>query len=277
MRSKVYAIFAAMFLLLSACSEKKPETAQPEKPAVLQAADSSGIRPANFVWGVQKHRMIDFYFQPTDSLRIFAPELLKKALEIYQFCCEVMLWSTPEPVEFYCYQDMPTMTMYTSREEPFVLGNRIYYGYGPPFGRQFAEFVMSKLPGGPSRFAFLQEGIPILLDYTGRNYHHATNNFIGEGLIHSVSELTTNDEYLQLKENMREIEAASLAGYIMWEWGYEKFMQIYHSEKEFPEALKEATGVDVAQLQKQWLLFLPEHTVEKEAERDSAVQSGGGQ
>ncbi len=278
MRSLVQAILAAIVLLIFACSEKKPETAQPEKPVQqqLQAADSSGIRPVNFVWGSQQHRMINFYFQPTDSLRKFAPDLLKKALEIYKFNCEVMLWYTPEPVEFYCFEDMQTMTMYTSRDVPFFLGNRIYYGYGPPFGRPFAEFVMSKLPEGPSRFAFIREGLPMLLDYTGRNYHQATFNFIGEGIIDPVSSLTTNEEFLKLKGAMREIEASSLCGYMMWEWGYEKFMKIYHSDKDFPAALKEVTGVDVAQLEKQWLEFLPEHTDEKENARQAEMLQGGG-
>ncbi len=81
MRSLVIAILSAIVVLFIACSEKKPETAQPEKPVQqpLQAADSSGIRPVNFVWGNQQHRMINFFFQPTDSLRMFAPDLLKKA------------------------------------------------------------------------------------------------------------------------------------------------------------------------------------------------------
>lgn len=278
MRSLVQAILAAIFLLTIACSEKKPEAAKTEKPVQqqLQPADSSGIRPVNFVWGNQQHRMINFLFQPTDTLRMFAPDLLKKALEIYKFDCEVLQWFTPEPVEFYCFENMETMAMYTSRDVPFFLGNRIYYGYGPPFGRPFAEFVMSKLPDGPSRFAFIHEGVPMLLDYTGRNYHQATFNFIGEGKIHPVATLTSNAEYVQLNQAMREIEAASLCGYMMWEWGYEKFMKIYHSDKEFPEALKEATGADVAQLEKQWLAFLPEHTDEKEDARREATQQGGG-
>lgn len=269
MRLFTIASLVAVLALLYACSEKKSETPPPAQVVQqpLQAPDSAGIRQPNFAWANQKHPMIDFYFQPTDTLRGYAVDLLKKALEIYRFCCEVMLWSTPEPIEFYCYADMPTMTQHTSREQPFVLGNRIYYGYGPTFGRPIAEFVMSKLPEGPSQFAFVREGVPMLLDYTGRNYHQATFNFIGEGIIHPVASLTTNEEYLRLKPAMREIESASLCGYIMWEWGYEKFMKIYHSDKPFPEALKEATGADVAQLENQWLKFLPEHTDEKEAQR----------
>ena len=276
MRSLISMILLATIVLAAACSEKKPEAAKSEPAVTLGAADSTGVRPANFVWGSQKHPMIAFYFEPVDSLRAIAPELLKKSLEIYQFSCEALQWTTPEPIEFYCYKDVPTLAMYTSRREPFFAGNKIYYGYGPPFGRVFAEFVISKLPQGESQFAFIREGMPMLLDFSGRNYHHSTNNFITDGSIHPVSLITNNSEYLKQNQGMREVEAASLVAYMMWEWGYEKFMMIYHSDKSFDEALKEATGVDTEQLQKQWMLFLPEHTVEKEAEREAAANPGGG-
>ncbi|MGB5139693.1 MAG: hypothetical protein WBP29_14255, partial [Candidatus Zixiibacteriota bacterium] len=190
MRSALSIVFLAMAVLLSACSEKKPETAKPEPVVQLQAADSTGIRPANFVWGSEKHPMISFYFQPNDSLRQIAPSLLRKSLEIYEFACQALQWTTPEPVEFYCFEDVKTLEMYTSRREPFLAGNKIYYGYGPPFGRVFAEFVMSRLPEGESKFEFIREGTPMLLDYTGRNYHQATFNFLSDGSISPVADLT---------------------------------------------------------------------------------------
>lgn len=276
MRTLSLMMLLTIVVLSAACSEKKPETAKPEPVVQLQAADSTGIRPANFVWGVEKHRMVNFYFQPNDSLRATAPSLLKKSLEIYEFDCQALQWLTPEPVEFYCYEDVRSLNMHTSRNEPFFIGNKIYYGYGPPFGRVFAEFVVSRLPGGESEFAFIREGIPMLLDYSGRNYHQATYNFIADGSLDPVSTLTNNEEYLKLREAMRVIEASSLVAYMMWEWGSEKFMQVYHSDKDFDAALKEVMGIDTAQLEKQWLAFLPEHTDEKEAEREAAARQGGG-
>ncbi len=277
MRSILPMILVATFIWSIGCSEKKPDAAKSETPIVLQEPDSTGVRPANFVWQVKKHRLINFYYEPDDTLEFYAIDLLKKTLEIYEFCCKVMLWNAPEPLEFYCYKDVETMNMYTSRSEPFLAGNKIYYGYGPAYGRPFAEFVMSRLPGGQTRFAFIKEGLPILLDYTGRNYHQATYNFIAEGTIHPVAMLTSNEDYLGLSEAMRQIEAASLNAYITWEWGFEKYMQIYHSDKDFEDALKEATGTDLAQLQSQWLAFLPEQTTEKVAEREAAARQGAGQ
>lgn len=275
MRNILKLIIASTLFVMIGCSEKKPDAVkepapQPQVVHELQPPDSSGIRPPDWVWGVESHPLIKFYFQPTDTLRFYAADLLKKALEIYQFDCQVLNWTKPEPVEFYCYQDIPTLTLYTTSEEPFVLGNRIYYGYGPSFGRPFAEFVISKIPGGPTQFDFMKEGLPFLLDYSGRNYHHATNNFLTEGSIDPLSSLVANSEYQSLRAVPRQIESASLIAYLMWEFGNEKFMQVYLSKKSFAVALNEATGLSLEQLEKQWHLFLPEHTVEKEEARQGA-------
>jgi hypothetical protein len=275
MRNVWKLILASTIIVMVGCSEKKPDAAkepvvQPQVVHELQPPDSTGIRPPDWVWGVESHPLIKFNYQPTDSLRFYAADLLKKAVEIYQFDCQVLNWTAPEPVEFYCYQDIPTLTAYTTSQEPFVLGNRIYYGYGPSFGRPFAEFVIARVPGGPSQFDFMKEGLPFLLDYSGRNYHHATNNFLSEGTIDPLASLMDNGSYQSLRAVPRQIESASLVAYIMWEWGYEKFLKIYHSKADFSVALKEATGLTVDQLENQWHLFLPEHTVEKEEARQGA-------
>jgi hypothetical protein len=277
MRLILAMILTAILALPLACSDKKPDAAKSETTTQLQAPDSTGVRPANFVWEVKKHRMINFYYEPDDTLNFYATDLLKKTLEIYEFCCQYLLWETPEPIEFYCYKDVATLNLYTSRSETFFVGNKIYYGYGPAYGRPFAELVMSKLPGGKSKFAFMQEGLPLLLDYTGRNYHHTAYQFVSEGKIHSVAILTSNEEYLKENAGMRQIEAASLIAYMTWEWGSQKFMQIYHSDMFFETALKYATGADLAQLESQWYAYLPEHTADKDAEREAAARQGSGQ
>ena len=272
MRNILKLMLASTLLSMIGCSEKKPDAAKEQSPSPqvvheLQAPDSTGIRPPDWTWGMENHPLIKFHYQPTDTLQFYAADLLKKALEIYEFDCQVLNWKTPEPLEFYCYEDIATLTRYTTSEEPFVLGNRIYYGYGPSFGRPFAEFVIANIPGGPTQFDFMKDGLPFLLDYSGRNYHHATNNFLVDGSIDPVASLVSNNEYQSLRETPRQIEAASLIAYLMWEYGNEKFMQIYLSKKSFTEALKEATGLTVDQLESQWHLFLPEHTVEKEEAR----------
>lgn len=275
------ALIVSLFALIFAasCSDKKVGETKQEAPEQLAAPDSLGIRAADFIWGVQKHPMVAFYFQPTDSLRQFAPDLLKKALEIYEFNCQMLMWKAPEPVDFYCYSSPAELERYTSRREAFSVGNKIYYGFGPPYGRPFTEFVMSKLPEGPSRYMFFREGIPTLLDYSGRNYHHTANDFLVQGTIDPVEVLTTEAKFLELRPGMRAIESASLAGFIMWQWGAPKFMELYHSEDDFPDALEKVLGLNVGQLEDEWHKFLPEHTDEKEAQQNSQqqqAQPGGG-
>jgi hypothetical protein len=121
----------------------------------------------------------------------------------------------------------------------------------------------------------MREGVPMLLDYSGRNYHHSTNNFLHDGRLDPISKLADDDSYAGMEGSQKKVEAASLCGYIMYEYGYEKFMTIYHDGGKFEDAVKKTLNVEVDSLQRSWEAFLPEHTVEKEAEREKAQQGGG--
>lgn len=263
--------FISACILLFSCSKKAEQNAD---PAPTGAPDpETGIFPAEFAWGVERGPMVTFYYQPTDSLRMIARQLLNKTIEVYGTISAMLGYQNPEPIEFYCYKDIRTLEQYTSRKFTFNIGNKFYYGYGPVYGRNFAEFVISKI--GESKFAFIREGIPLLFDYSGRNYHHSTNNFLADGLLTPVAELTDNISYAQLREQQRQVEAASLCAFIFWEWGPPSFEQIYHSDKDFATALRAALDLSVEELENKWHRFLPEHTVEKEEERERTARETG--
>lgn len=256
-------LFSALVLVLG-CSDKKDKNQEIN----LKPADSTtGIRPADFVWSKEVGQDLTYYYQPVDTLKHSSVQMRDKLVEIYHTISAMVGYTKPEQLEFYCYEDTATLKRYTGREEPFMIGNKCYYGYGPEFGVRIAEFVISKLPGGPTQYAFARDGLPLLLDYSGRNYHHATNNFITDHTITPLTTLTNNDKYAPLQGGQKLIESASFCGYIMYEYGYEKFMQIYHGTGDFESVVKTALGRDLAQLEKGWHLFLPEHTNEKEEER----------
>jgi hypothetical protein len=134
---------------------------------------------------------------------------------------------------------------------------------------------MSKLPGGPSRFAFIRDGLPLLLDHSGRNYHHATNNFIQNKSLLGVQILIDDQTFEKEQGMQKSVEAASLCAYIMYQYGYKKFMQLYHNQSDFPTALKQVLGIDAKTLATDWEAFLPEHTNEKEQEREQAATAKG--
>lgn len=270
-----YIVVLCFVLLAAGCSKKEAET---EKPQTLQPIDpTTGMRPPNFVWGSERGQLVNFYFEPTDSLRPIAPAMRNKAEEIYLFCSQMLMFQPTVQIDMYCFKDPPTLAAHTSRNEPFMVENKLYYGYGPAFGRPIAEFVLQQLPQGASRYAFIREGLPVLFDFTSRNYHHAVNNFLIDGMLAPIDTMVINEAYARRKATMREIEASSLCAYILWEWGNEKFMQLYAGTDDFNTTLKNVIGIDTDQLYRQWVAFLPEHTIEKEEEREKQMQQGGGQ
>ena len=185
----------------------------------------------------------------------------------------MLLFLQPKPIDFYCFKDQATLKMYTGRDQMFYLGDKFYYGYGPPYGESIAEYVLSQLSEGGTSLAFLHEGVTMLLDYSSRNYHHATNNFLTDGTLDPVRVLADDQSYSALIGAKKRVEAASLCAYIMYDYGNDKFMMLYHSKDKFEDAVKKSLGVDIDKLQKDWEAFLPEHTIEKEEARER--ESGG--
>jgi hypothetical protein len=251
------------------CSDKKEES----KQAASKPPDPvTGVRDADFVWGKEAGQNLTFYYQPIDSLKAISVPMKDKLVEVYGTIAGMLDYAQPEPIEFYCYKDAATLTAYTGRGEPFYIGNKFYYGYGPAFGQTITEFVLSKLPGGPTQFAFIAEGLPLLLDFSSRNYHSVTNNFVKDGSLTPVRTLTDNAQFATLQGGQKLIESASLCAFIMYRFGYDQFMQIYHGSGDFETIFKKVTGTDLDQLQKEWQAFLPENAFEKEAEKE---KSGG--
>jgi hypothetical protein len=264
-------LFVGVIMILG-CSKKEERSGTSE----LKPPDpTTGIREADFVWGKEIGPNVTFYYQPTDSLRRIANLLKSRVVTIYHSIDTMLCFHQLEPIEYYCYESPEALKKYTSRDTTFVLGNRFYYGFGSAFGGEIAKYLMDKLPGGPSRFAFIRDGLPLLLDYSGRNYHHATNNFIQNKSLLGMQILTDDQAFEKEQGMQKSVEAASLCAYIMYQYGYEKFMQLYHSQKDFPIAIKEVLGLDTKTLTTDWEAFVPEHTNEKEMEREKAAAAQG--
>ncbi|GEM_PF-1968949 len=264
-------IFAAMIMVWG-CSKKEEQSGSVE----LKSPDpTTGIREPDFVWSMEVGPDVTFYYQPTDSLKKISGLLKNRVVAIYHNIDTMLCAGKLEPIEYYCYDSPEELKKYTGRDQPFFLGNRFYYGFGPIFGAEIAEFLMGKLPGGPSRFAFIRDGMPWLLDHSGRNYHHSTNNFVQDKTLLGIEFLTDDSAFVAQKGMQKSVEAASLCAYIMYEYGYEKFMELYHAQVDFPTALKQVLGIDVKRLGANWVAFLPEHTNEKEQERRNAPAAEG--
>ncbi len=255
-----------LLLLLSWSCSKEPKQEEMEyEPGPVDPI--TGIHAATFEWQQAGGPPLSFFYEPDDSLAAKAVLLRDRLIAVYEQTAAALGLDTLIPIDFYCYKSEAEFKKYTSRPAPFYLGDKFYYGYGPPYGRMFTIFIMEHLPGDITHFNFFKEGLPALYDWSGRNYHQAAYKFLEDGTLDDVKTITDNESYDSLYELKRQVEAASLIGFMMYTYGTKPVMEIYHSQDSFAKALKDVLGVDEATLQKGWREFLPEHTTEKERER----------
>jgi len=275
--SRLLQIFAILLvvLLLSGCG-KNDEKAE-EKSADKSTVENSkvdlpvNIGEINFEWVVRKGREVIFYYQPDTSLTPKAEKLGLKFVEIYLYINNNLNVRKPKAVEFYCFKDIETLEKYTSQKEPFWLGNKFYYGYGPAMGPHISVYATQNLPQGTSKFAFIQDGLISLFDYSGRNYHHTSNVEREKGELTSIIEIGNNKRYNELNKVKKVVEAASICGFLLYEYGSEKFMQIYTSEKNITDTFQEVLGVSIDEVEKGWREFLPTQSNERLKEAEDSL------
>ncbi|MFH2055682.1 MAG: hypothetical protein ABIJ61_06975 [bacterium] len=261
----------ALSLLLAACGGDEPKT---QKMGARGAVDSTtGVAAPDFEWNIITKPLVTFYYQPDDSLAFRADALASRIDQVLYTVATAFGWENPKPIEFYCYRDEATMRHYTGREEQFYIGKKFFYGYGPNYGPMMPQYVIENFPAGRSQFDFFNEGMLLALDFSGKNYNQACFNFLSDGTLNPVSELTDNSLYQQISEVRRPIEAASLISYLYDTFGLLKVQKLYRSERNSFEAAAEyILEKTVAELHEGWVEYLPKHT--NEMERIRELESG---
>ncbi len=273
MKSKtvLWLLLAAAALLLTACGGDKEESGRLGERGPVD--ETTGVAAADFDWNIITKSLVTFYYQPDDSLAFKASALATRIDVVYLTIASALGWENPTQIEFYCYRNVETLTHYSSRQEHFYVGDKFFYGYGPNYGPMIAIYASDKLPFAPSKFQFLNEGLPQTLDFSGRNYHHATHNFLVDGSLSPVGEITNNTLFYELRESRRGVISASFIGYLFETYSPEKVQQLYRFESDdFGQAAETILETTISELQAGWLAYLPQHTNEMERIRD--LESG---
>jgi hypothetical protein len=259
---------ASLLWLALGCAGEEDKKSEYGEPGPVDSV--TGVAEADFDWRLIAQPLVDFFYEPDDSLIFKANRLADKIDEVYVTITYALQWDDPPRIKFYCYRDTTSFRLYTSRGTPFWVGDEFYYGYGPNFGPLIAHYVFEKFPGGDSKWEFLNEGLPVLLDFSGRNYHQASFNFLVDARLASVAELTSESAYEQLNESKRQIEAASFAGFLYEQYGPDTVMQLYHSDAaDFETAASEILDASIVELNETWIEYLPQHTTEAEQRRQA--------
>lgn len=192
--------------------------------------------------------------------------------------CDILEMPIPEDkIDLYVYTLGPKVKEITERDLPFSTDSEIHWGGLYPYGYQLAKFLLNKKGIKPGQFDVLNEGVPHVLDFSGFNYHDKTIRYYNSGMLTGVLDLGDNDKFDSLDFAIRRAEAASLSGFIMFNYGLPRMLMLWKSSVDWKKSIETIFQLPVDEFEQNWLAFArsqcsdPDGTVEDDPAVDVRI------
>lgn len=227
-------------MLISGCAKKK-------------AADIPPMYPG---WETYSYKHFVYHY-PAGSYWGRHMDQFSGAYERYLAeICNILAIDIPkDTIHFYIHNDPESGKQLTGRSLPFSAGNQIHWDRFTPFGLELARFLINKMDIRMTDYRVLYDGLATLLDYSGYDYHHNTYSLVELGRFIPLDTLINNESYARADSVYRTWEAASLVGFITYNFGINRFKMLWQSTSPFKESVKELFGVELDKFQEGWLQF----------------------
>jgi len=160
-----------------------------------------------------------------------------------------------DTIHFYIHNNPEDGQKLTGRVLPFHTDNQIHWDRRTPWGLELARFLIDRMDLRMTDFKFLYDGLATLLDYSEYNYHQNTISLMEMKRFIPLDTLVNNDSYARADSLWREWEAASMVGFITYNFGINRFKMLWQSAASFDESIKQLFGVDLEKFQSGWLTF----------------------
>jgi hypothetical protein len=232
-------LLAGLFALPFGCSKKKVETI-PEYPGWQTYSYKHFVfhYPADCYWGKKIDELSNSYerflAEDCEYLEIFVPE---------------------DTIHFYIHNNAVEGKKLTGRDLPFSTDNQIHWDRVSPFGLELARYLVRKMPVRMTDHKVLYDGLVTLLDYSGYDYHHNAYSLIEMKQFIPLDSLINNESYARADSTYRAWEAASLVGFITYNFGFNRFMMLWQSTASFPESIKQFFNADMKKFEDGWVKF----------------------
>lgn len=143
------------------------------------------------------------------------------------------------------------------REVPFVSGDTIFYEMFAPLGTAITKLMIDRVNPGGSKFAFVNEGLPTLLDFSGEDYHEKALDLIESGGIFPLADMVDNDVYTRMPRQLRREQAASFLGFLSYNYGPKPIRGLLKQDISAGGILTIATKKNLSVLEAEWKNDLP--------------------
>ncbi|MCP4566648.1 MAG: hypothetical protein GY841_03595 [FCB group bacterium] len=193
--------------------------------------------------------------------------------------CSILEFPMPkETIDLYVYTPGPeTIEMLGDQKIPFSTENSIHWGGLYPYGYQLTKFLLGQNGIKPGDFEVLNEGVPHLLDFSGLNYHDKANRLNNSGQLTRLLDLGDNVKLDSLHFSTRRAEAASLCGFIMFNYGTPRLYMLWKSSVDWQKSIETIFQLPIDEFETNWLDFArgqcadPDGTVENDTIEDMRV------
>ena len=231
--------------MVTSCGKEEPQTT---------TADYTG-------W--TKYSYGHFIIQLAPNSRFLADkaELARAYERFLTEICEMLEMPVPEgKIYLYVYGGRGDAKEMTGIDAPYSNDSAIHWEGFYPYGYQLTKFLLAKRGLANGRHKVLNEGIAYLLDFSGINYHDRVNRMYNSGQFVGLLKLGDNESFDSLKVSARRNESASLAGFILFGYGIDRFFMLNASLATWKESIETLFQMDADVFEKSWLAFVREYS-----------------
>lgn len=188
-----------------------------------QSAESGAKYNREYFSGWMRHTSQSGIFELRCPQRETLAERLEpigaKCDEILMLLAQMLQTRPPENIFLMVFESQVEAEKLLGRELPYVSGDTIYYDVFYPLGAPIAELMMKRVHPEGSRFNFVNEGFPTLIDFSGQNYHARAFEHLENGTLIPLDTLLDTLLYKGLPYPQRKEQAASFIGYLTLNYG----------------------------------------------------------
>ena len=163
----------------------------------------------------------------------------------------------PEKIYLMMFPNILEAEEVLGREVPFVSGDTIFYEMFAPLGTGVTDLMLHLVNPDGSKFAFVNEGLPTLLDFSGEDYHEKAIGFIESGEAFPMADMVDNDKYARMPKQLRKEQAASFLGFLSYNYGPQPILGLLKQDISANGILTFATKKSLSILEAEWKNDLP--------------------
>ena len=208
-------------------------------------------------WKTYSYQNIKFYYPPGHFQEKFIPELAQKYIVSIRKDCQFLHINIPEDtLIIFFYTGLGQGKKITGHEYPYAQGDTIHLWMPSYFGSTVMKYLLPKWNKKEPRYQFLKHGLYALFDYSGKNYHKETLDYLKKGKLIPLKKLAVDTTINSNRERHQSAEAASFVDFVVFYYGINTLRNLYNSRDSFEKSVTHIFNISVDSLQNTWLTVI---------------------